>query len=489
MTTRDQVRHLLRRFGFGPSLAELAQYEPLGVDGAIARLIDYEKLDEGFPISPWEICFEENMPDMYLDPPRIGVWWALRMFMTKRPLQENLTLFWHNHFAVSAQKVEFGPMMANYVEAMRANANGHFPTLLEAASTTPAMLRWLDTDMSVKGHPNENFARELMELFTMGIGHYTEADVKEAARAFAGWGLRYLVFEAGAENAQARLKESVKTGQPMIAFCLTPELQDAGPKTILGQTDAFTGYDVLKLTANRPETATRICKKLWEWYAYSDPEPKIVEKLAGVFKSNDLQVKPVLKEIAQMPEFWSEKCIRQKVKSPADFIVGIMRQFDLQPVVGGMHSATAKPDTPLPKPLRDTGGLLWGSMYQQGLMLLYPPDVGGWHWGKAWLSSANMAERMKFAGMIFGVNQPDKVLANFLGTKIRNERKPASPEDLVDALLETFDAEFDATKKAVLVKACADAGGPDALASPDGASKVLHSVCRLMFSSPEFQMC
>lgn len=489
MTTREQTRHLLRRFGFGPSMSELALYEPMGVDGAIAHLIEYEKVDEGFNISPWEICFEQNMPDMYVDSPRIGIWWALRMMMTKRPLQENLTLFWHNHFAISAQKVEFGPMMADYISTLRTHASGHFPALVEAVSTTPAMLRWLDTDTSVKSHPNENFARELMELFTMGIGHYTEADVKEAARAFAGWGLRYLIYESGAENLQARLKESVKTGQPMIAFCVAPELEDKGLKTVLGQSGTWSGYDVLKQLATHPETATRMCKKLWEWYAYADPDPKIVDKLASTFKSNDCHIRPVLKDIATMPEFWSNKCVRQKVKSPVEFIVGILRQFDLQSVLTLGHAGAVAPTTPLPKMHRDTGGLIWGSMYQQGLALLYPPDVSGWHWGSSWLSSANMAERMKFSGTIFGVSQPDKVLSGYLGTKIKNEHKPTDADEVVQAVIEIFDAEFPSAKRAILVKACQEAGGPSALGSPQDASRLLNAVCKLIFSSPEFQMC
>ncbi|MFI5385870.1 MAG: DUF1800 family protein [Fimbriimonadales bacterium] len=489
MTTREQIRHLLRRFGFQPSLGELALYEPQGVDATIAQLIDYDKVDEGFPISPWEICFEPGKTDVYVDPPRIGMWWALRMLMTKRPLQENLTFFWHNHFAVGAQKVEFGPMMCAYLQAIRENANGHFPTLLQDVSVTPAMLRWLDTDTSVKGRPNENFARELMELFTIGIGHYAETDVKEAARAFTGWGLRYLIYESGGENVQARLRESVKNNLPMVAFCDSPELHDTGLKTVLGQSGAFNGYDVLRLAASRPETARRITKKLWEWYAYADPEPKIVDKLAATFQSHDYQIKPVLHEIATMPEFWSDTCVRQKVKSPAEFIVGILRQVEPNSFLSTIRPANSKDDTPLPPMLRGVGGLVWGSMYQQGLALLYPPDVSGWHWGKAWLTSANMYERMKFSPTIFGVNQADKGLANYIGNRIKTAYKPSKPEHVVDGLLEMFDTGFSPTKHAVLVKACAEAGGHQALDTPDGCSKVGNAVCRLVFSSPEFQMC
>lgn len=489
MTTREQVRHLLRRFSFGPTLGEVAHFEQIGLDATLAHLIDYEKVDEGFTISPWEICFETNLPDMYVDPQRMGLWWSLRMLMTKRPLQENLTLFWHNHLAISGSKVEFGPSMIDYIEALRSNATGHFPTMVEEVSRTPAMLRWLDIDASTIGHPNENFGRELMELFTIGIGNYTEADVKEAARAFTGWSLRYYIYEAGGENVQARLKEAVKLGIPMIAASFAPGLCDLGMKTILGNSGRFSGPDVIKLTATRPETASRLAKKLWEWYSYPDPEAKIVEKLAATFKAADFQIKPVLREIVAMPEFWSTKCVRQKVKSPAEFIIGTIRQLELNTFLESLRPQATTPTTPLPPILRATGGLLWGSMYQQGLQLLFPPDVSGWRWGDAWLTSANMAERMKFAATIFGVGQADKGLANYIGNKIKTDHKPASADDVVDGFCQMFDTDFTATKRNVLIKACAAAGGPEALGTPEGSSKVGHAICRLMFSSPEYQMC
>ncbi len=489
MDTKGQIRHLSRRFGFGASLSELASYEKLGLDATLQHLVDFDKVDEGFPISPWEICFEPNLPDMYVDPYRMGLWWSLRLLMTKRPLQENLTLFWHNHLAISGNKVEFGPAMNEYIQVLRDHAHGHFPTMLEEVSRTPAMLRWLDTDASVKGHPNENFARELLELFTIGIGHYSEGDVKEAARAFTGWSLRYVIYEAGAEHVQERLRESVRTGLPMIAASFAPGLNDTGSKTVLGESGTFSGPDVIKIAATRPETASRLAKKLWEWYGYADPEPKVVEKVAASLRSKDFHVKTVLKEIATMPEFWSERCVRQKVKSPIDFIVGIMRQFDLTGFLTSLRPTTATDTTPLHPILRGTGGLLWGSMSQQGLQLLFPPDVSGWRWGNAWLTSANMAERMKFAATVCGVGNPDKGLVNYFGNKIKNDFKPTKAEDVVDGICSMFDIEYGVAKRNVLTKACAEAGGPGALGTPDGSSKVCHAVCRLIFSSPEFQMC
>jgi len=489
MDKRRQIRHLLRRFGFGPSVAEVNSFEKLGVEATIEHLIDYEKVDEGFPISPWEICFDVNVPDMYVDPQRMGLWWALRILMTKRPLQENLTLFWHNHLAVSGAKVEFGPSMIEYIQVLRENAVGHFPTMVEQVRQTPAMLRWLDIDASVIGHPNENFARELMELFTIGIGNYTETDVREAARAFTGWSLRYLIYEAGGEHVQERLKECVKTNVPMIAASFAPGLCDNGSKTVLGRTGDLTAQDIVKMVSTHPDSASRLSKKLWEWYGYANPEPKIVEKLAATFKASGWQIKPVMKEIATMPEFWGDKCVRAKVKSPADFIIGILHQLELDGFLASLRPATTTPMTPLPPLLRGTGYLLWDSMNQQGLQLLFPPDVSGWRWGTAWLTSANMAERMKFAATLCNVGNADKGLVNYFGNKIKTDYKPKKPEDVVDGICDLFDVEFDAAKQAMLARACAEAGGPGALGTPEGSSKVCHAVCRLIFASPEFQMC
>src|SRR5687768_4060991 len=157
MNSRQKTAHLLRRFGLGASRAELDLYEPMGIDGALESLLNYDKVEEGFDVSPWELCFEENNEQLYLDPFRTVAWWSLRLLLTKRPLQEKLTLFWHDHFAVSATKIEFGPMMLDYLEAIRRNATGNFKELLTDVSKTPAMLRWLDADENTKGHPNENF--------------------------------------------------------------------------------------------------------------------------------------------------------------------------------------------------------------------------------------------------------------------------------------------------------------------------------------------
>lgn len=487
MTERQKISHLLRRFGLGAGELELRQYEPLGVAGTLDRLLDYEKIDDGVPISPWELCFEENSDQVYLDPFRTLGYWCLRLLMTKRPLEEKLTLFWHDHFGVSAAKVEFGPMMLAHLEAIRKRASGKFEDLVQAVARDPAMIKFLDTDASLKGAPNENFARELMELYTLGIGNYTEKDIQEAARAFSGWGIRYLVFEPGGEKIQQTAKESMLTDRPMVAFCKTPDLHDDGTKTILGETGPFDGEDFIRLLCQKPATARHLSRKLWEWFAYANPDPKVLEPVVSRFTQSGGDIKAVLREIAAHPAFWSETCVRRLPKSPVDFTVGIVRQLGVSEFLLGLRGKPKTVTQPLPKPLRDVAGLLAGLMSQQGMMLLYPPTVGGWEWGDNWISSQAMSVRVRFADMLMGVGQADKGLANLISSRIRQNRNPQNAAETVEELLAIFDGELGQAKKQVMVEACEKGGGPSALTTPDSASAMLAGVLRLLFASPDFQ--
>lgn len=488
MTDRQKVAHLLRRFGLGAGELEMRQYEPLGPSGALDRLLDFEKVDEGFPVSPWEFCFEEGSDEVYLDPFRTLGYWCLRLLFTKRPLQEKLTLFWHDHFGVSAAKVEFGPMMLKHVETLRKHGSGKFEDLLRAVAQDPAMVRFLDLDSSMKGTPNENFARELLELYTLGIGHYTESDIRECARAFTGRGIRYLVFEPGAEKLKQTAIESMRSGKPMIAFCHTPELHDDGEKTILGQTGPFDGEGVIRLLCSRTETAAHICRKLWEWFAYPNPEPAVVSALTAEYKRTNGHILSVLREMARRPEFWGEKCYRKQPKSPVDFTVGLTRQFGVTEFLMGLRGKVDDPLKPIAKPVRDISGFLAGLMSQQGMLLLYPPDVGGWEWGENWITSQTMALRIRLGEQFMGVGQTDKGLATLIATRLKTDRNPQSPSEVIDGLLAIFDGEVSSAQKDSLAVVCEGQGGVKALDSPETASIMLGAVLKLLFATPEFQM-
>lgn len=489
MTERQKIAHLLRRFGLGAGELELKRYEPLGVQGTLDRLLDFEKVDEGFPLSPWEFCFEENSDQVYLDPFRTLGYWCSRLAFTRRPLQEKLTLFWHDHFGVSAAKIEFGPMMLQHIETLRQKGIGKFSDLVLAVSRDPAMIRLLDTDASLKGAPNENFARELFELYTLGIGNYTEKDVQEAARAFTGWGIRYLVFEPGGEKVQATARECMRSGKPMVAFCITPDLHDDLLKTVLGKSGAYGGDEVVRLACEHPATARHIVGKLWEWFAYPKPEKPVVDALASEFTKSGGDIRAVLRALTSRPEFWSERCVRALPKSPVDFTVAIVRQLGVTEFLLLQRGKKDNLLTPAPKMIRDVAGLLAGLMNQQGMLLLYPPDVGGWNWGDAWITSQSLAVRTRFGDMLMGVGQSDKGLATAIAARIRQEKNPSSTGDVVDYLLGMFDGELPEDKRKVLTEGCEKAGGVKALEAPETASTMLGAVLRLLFSTPEFQHC
>lgn len=491
LSDRDRIAHLLRRFGLGATPEEIDAGVKLGVDGTLDYLINYEKVDEGFDVSPWEFCFEEGKDEVYLDPFRAVGWWGLRMIMTKRPLQEKLTLFWHDHFAVSASKVEFGPMMLNYMMTLRRHASGKFGDLLQAVSHEPAMLFWLDGLSNQRGRPNENFAREVMELFTLGIGHYTEKDVQEAARAFTGWGIRFLIYELGGEKVQETARDCMKTNRPMTTFCFSPELHDDGAKTVLGQTKNWTGEQVLDMLAARPETAKYLAEKLWSFFAYPNPEPAVVERIARVLRDSGMQIKPALFAIAKSPEFWSEKCVRRQIKSPLDFNVSLVRQLGVGPFLAGIRAQNkpASPMAPLKAELRSIAGVAVSLMFQQGMLLLYPPDVAGWEWGSAWITSGNMTQRIRLGDVLLGIGTNDHGGAAALVGRVASLGVPTSPEDLVDKVIRVLDANPTPDQRKLMAEACAKAGGPALLGKPDTAAPVLAAICRLLFASPEFQMC
>jgi uncharacterized protein (DUF1800 family) len=484
MTNEEKVAHLLRRLGLGASFAEKDFYGKLGVDGTINQLIEYDKVPEGFDVSPLRFAVEDQNDNEVLRIPALVSWWTLRMLSTHRPLQEKLTLFWHDHFAVSASKINQALMMLDYLNTLRSGANGKFRDLLLAASRDPAMIRWLDNETNVKGKPNENFAREIMELFTLGIGNYTEKDIQEAARAFTGWAFAPSVNRREAVWVQQRPQELImdnaKAGKPAFVFLFRPAMHDTGVKMVLENEGPFGGEDVCDILAVHPKTASHLVKKLWEWFCYMDPEPKLVDRLAKKYLDSGTAIKPVLRAIAESDEFWSEKCVRRQVKNPVDFTLTIYRQLGMGPI-----SLQALENARNERAALAASRGVDVAMEKQGMKLLYPPDVAGWDWGSAWVSSATMVERIKVADALFkGPANRNEFARSILGDK------PLSTErEVVDALLSLVDATIPEEKFAPLVGACEAAGGAAAARDPRRSAAVAHAVYRVLFASPEFQFC
>ncbi len=423
-----------------------------------------------------------------LDPPRFSAWWTLRLILTKRPLQERLTVFWHNHFAVSGEKVVYGPAMLEYQQVLRKNANGNFRTLLHEVSKTPAMVQYLDTQMSVKGQPNENFAREVMELFTLGVGHFTEQDVKEAARAFTGWGVHYIDL-GGATPYEKILERCARQQKLAFNFCEVPALHDGGPKTVLGKTQNFSGDQMLDHLCSQARCPEFLSSKLAKWFIEPPLSTGLTLKLAKTMTESNLDLKPVLRVIAESNEFWSEKNALNRHRSPIDFYVSWFRQMGLRDVLLGLRGDVKDPFKPMKPEVRGGADALTFLMAREGFLLMHPPNVGGWEWGEAWITTSNMTMRQLLPYIIFQGEDKNRPLAQFLAARLQTEFKVKNSAEIVAALLSLFDANLPVGKLPILVEACNKLGGVDSLKDKESASTLLSKISALMVSSPEFQLC
>ena len=295
---RTRIAHLLRRAGSGGTGEEIDRYTALGFDAAVADLLDLSKPDPAGEDAEAQ-GFDLGTPD------GLRAWWTYRLIHTTRPLQETLTLFWHGHFATSIGKVRDPLLMRWQNDLFREHGLGSFRTLLQRVSRDPAMLRWLDGNTNRKASPNENYARELLELFTLGIGNYSEADVQAAARAFTGWSI----------------------DQATLASRFAPRAHDAGTKTFLGQTGNFDGDNVVEAILAQPAAARHITRKLFRFFVYDDPEPETVERFANVLRDADYELRPLVEALLRSPEFSSPRAYHAKIKSPVELVVGAIRQL------------------------------------------------------------------------------------------------------------------------------------------------------------------
>ena len=236
---------------------------------------------------------------------RLGLWWANRMLTTRRPLEEKLTLFWHGHFATGENKVRDYRMMLRQNEMFRAHASGNLRDLLIGILKDPAMLVYLDNGENVKKHPNENFGRELLELFTMGVGNYTERDVREAARAFTGW------------------------TNDVLAFKLDADQHDFGDKTFLGRTGPFNGEDIIDTILAQPATGEFVAAKLYRFFVREEIAGSVKAELGRAFRDNGYQLKPLLKRIFLSKDFYSPPSFATQIKSPVHLVVSTYRKMGL----------------------------------------------------------------------------------------------------------------------------------------------------------------
>jgi uncharacterized protein (DUF1800 family) len=368
----EGARHLLDRAGFGATDREIREYAALDRAQAVDRLLAGSRT-EAVTAPPAFVADPIERPGKLRGDPEarkallrklalqgleLRAWWLEEMLATPSPLTERMTLFWHNHFATSQRKVRAPQLMYRQNVLLRREALGNFATLLHAIAKDPAMLVYLDNARSRRGAPNENFAREVMELFTLGAGHYTEADVKEAARAFTGWSV------------------DPATG----AYRYRPFFHDRGEKVVLGRRGELDGDDVLDALLARPETARFVAAKLWRELVSPTPEAAQVDRLAKVFRDARYEVKPLLRAILLSDSFWAPGNRATLVKSPVDVVVGTLRTFDI-------HPADLRPAAV--------------ACAMLGQNLFAPPNVKGWPGGDAWIDSATLLGRRQFVDRVF----------------------------------------------------------------------------------------
>ncbi|HXH60234.1 MAG TPA: DUF1800 domain-containing protein [Fimbriimonadaceae bacterium] len=492
MQKQERIRHLLRRFGLGAAPKEVRYYEQFDLDEVIDRIINFEAVEDPYPVDPWEFSTNDKDSKISTSTQNFADWWTLKMCITTRPLQEKLALFWHDHFAVSEDKVQDGQKMLPYLQILRNNAAGNFATMFREVSKTPAMVVWLDTYRDVKGTANENFAREVMELFTLGVDNgYTENDIREAARAFTGWTLRS-TLNYGNRNKDPILdqqRRNVEAGKDMFEFFFNARVHDTDRKTIFGKTGDFDGDGVLQLLLDHPSTPRLICGKLWAWFAYDDPEDEVVERLAKIFLKNDYEIKPVLREIASSAEFYSPKAVMTKVKSPVDFTVGLMRQFDSRAVMEKRRPGPLDPLTPIHPAIRNFARSVYRQINRQGLPLLHPPSVEGWHWGTEWISSETMLYRIDLARQFFSNKGLVGPLIERSRPEIVAEIGRLSDMKVIDRLLSLLDVEMDGSQRMVLGQYARQISLNNSLYNDARAPGVLWPVLKLVFAMPEAQMC
>lgn len=400
--------HLLRRAGFGGTAEEIAELSSLSHAEAVEKLLNFSY--DGNLAFSLERKLSENNYDADLND--IAYWWLVTMTRSRQPLQEKMALFWHGHFTTSYSKVREPILLLQQNQLFRDNALGNFKELVKKISRDPAMIDYLDGQANRKGKPNENYARELLELFTIGIGNYTEQDIREAARAFTGWGFRDR------------------------AFVFTANQHDTGTKTFMGKSGNFDGDDIINIITDRPETANHIAGKLWEFFVYPSPEPEVVQRMGDIFYKSGYNIKELLRAIFNAPEFLSAKAYRALVKSPVEYVVGTLRQLglaSLDPVVA-----------------RAAAGM--------GQVIFNPPTVKGWDGGLSWINSAYYFERINtMNGLVTNRSQqgPHLNLYEVLGltTATQAASQPRSAQAVVDKMLGlTLDGQAQPEVKTALVE-------------------------------------
>jgi len=386
---RSAAAHLLRRAGLPGTPAEIDELESLGLEGAVDRLLDFGAVDNA--------AMEARLKELDLDlgtPQGIVRHWMVRFVHTARPFEERMALFWHMHFATGLSKVKLPELMLRQIETFRRQGLGTLDALLLAVSRDPAMLIWLDNVHNHRDAPNENYARELMELFSMGLNTYTQEDVVESARAFTGWGLRRVGRE--------------------LQFIFRPWDHDAGAKTFLGRTGSWNGDDIVRIICEQEVTPRFIASKMWGHFAGGELPESVLDAMTSAYWSSGHSLASMFRALFTAPAFYSRDQHRTHVKNPVELTCGLLRQ--LEAVTDG----------------RRAGAFVAG----QGLAIYEAADPSGWEEGLAWVTTASLLLRSQL-GSVVGLARGEILDVDLAG--ILTREGVTTPEEAVDRMVLRMD--------------------------------------------------
>ena len=452
------IAHLMRRAGFGATRDELEEYASRGYEQVVEDLLHPER----FPEVEEDVLFRYHIDMNDQDGLRSQGRWIYRMINTEAPLREKLALFWHRVFATGAGKSMHYPSSGIQIETLRGNAFSNFRDILLDIARDPAMIFWLDNNENHEDQPNENWGRELLELFSMGVGNYTEQDVKMAARAFTGWTFTQPlpVYPFGNYNS---------------SFVYHEGDHDDSVKAFLGETGRFNGEDIVDIVIRQPATAKFLCRHLYDFFVADEPQvpawnetppqdPRAIEELTRAYFESGHEIRPVLRALFNSDFF--KEARSGKVKSPIDFVVGTVK-------LAGTHRFPE----PALRGLSGASGLM-------GQTLMQPPTVEGWHTGREWIDAGTMNERVNFAVNQLGdVSRPG---VQSIVKRLETEDGALSPERFVDRCLDLMGPiDVGSDTRASLVESAAAGGELRFGAAADresSAQRVLNMVQQIATS-------
>ena len=448
---KSLIAHLMRRAVFGCNFDQIEELSLLDYDDIVDQLLnpDFSLPEDQDLLERYFIASVEARTARHADPQ-----WTWRLAKSKKQLEEKISLFWHGLLAVGGIKLDHGLAMLEEIDLFRKHGLDKFKTLLLKISQDPGMMYWLDNQNSHKGAPNENYGRELLELFSMGIdengdGAYSENDVKSAAKAFTGW-------------ASKPTPPPFFLGPFPMEFNFDENDHDNSEKEFLGEKGNFNGEDIVELVSKHPSTAKFICMRLYLYFVSEEENWDEINKLSDVYLTSDGDIKKVLENIFKSDHFKSREIMFKKVKSPSDLVFGVTRLVDRFEI-----------------PELDSAELATNTLLM-GQFLLNPPSVEGWHEGEEWIDSGSLIERINYASDEIS-NKSSKGVKRII--EIIKSKKIGSDEEFINVCLEALgyielsDRSYKIISEHLKIN------------NYENNEDKITDILRIIVSTPDFQYC